>query len=90
MGLKFEEDKPPDCRFCYFWKPKRKCCSFGGEEHCYYLIPEEDLTTKETMCDGCPYGRDIPCIGYCIDKIMREHKKRKGCNLTGKEEQHAG
>lgn len=49
MGLRFEEDKPPDCRYCYFWKPQKKCCSFGGEEHCYYLLPEEDQVNKETM-----------------------------------------
>lgn len=92
MGLKFEEDRPPDCRFCYFWKPGKRRCSFGGEEHCYYLLLEDEAPAKrETMCNDCPYGRDTPCIGYCIEKIYKEHReKRKRLGLTGKEAGHAG
>ena len=30
--LKFVEDKPKDCKFCYYWGGKKKGCILGGEE----------------------------------------------------------
>ena len=39
--LKFAEDKPKDCKFCYYWGGKKKGCTLGGEEKCYYLIKEQ-------------------------------------------------
>lgn len=65
----YAEDKPSDCRLCYFWKNNKKGCSLGVE-NCYYLIQAPGKT--KTDCDGCPYGRDQPCIGWCTKKILRE------------------
>lgn len=28
--LKFAEDKPKDCKFCYYWGGKKKGCILGG------------------------------------------------------------
>ena len=28
--LKFAEDKPKDCKFCYYWGGKKKSCIIGG------------------------------------------------------------
>lgn len=66
-GARYAADKPRDCRYCYFWKNKKRGCILG-EENCYYLITEPDRPL--TPCDGCPYGRDRPCIGWCTKKIL--------------------
>lgn len=65
----YAEDKPKDCRYCYFWRGKRKGCELGVE-NCYYIIKVQPKPKSE--CDGCPYGRVNPCIGWCTKKIMRE------------------
>ncbi len=92
---KYAADRPGDCKHCYFWKGKRKGCS---QKECYYLLPE-DIATSETVteevfhqksdenrtgnCQGCPYGRHSPCIGYCMKKILREMREKK--QSAGKE-----
>ena len=52
------EDKPKDCRYCYFWKQTEGC------------------TYSE--CDGCPYGRASPCIGWCTKELLRSMGLWKG------------
>ena len=91
----YAEDKPGDCKHCYFWKGKRKGCS---QKECYYLLPEEKKSSSNisgnllpqefskndgTNCHSCPYGRHSPCIGYCIQKILREMREKK--QSAGKE-----
>ena len=56
-------------RYCHFWKNNKKGCCLG-EENCYYLISVSPKPKSE--CEGCPYGRDHPCIGWCTRKIMKE------------------
>lgn len=68
---KYAADKPENCKHCYFWKRNKKCCGLG-EENCYYLITTSLKKKPESECDGCPYGREHPCIGWCTKKIMRE------------------
>lgn len=72
---KYAWDKPSDCAYCYFWKANKKCCS---QKECYYLIPDDvpeagtsqatKMSIPEEMgnCKTCAYGRNSPCIGYCI------------------------
>lgn len=92
---KYAADRPGDCKHCYFWKGKQKGCS---QEECYYLLPE-DIPTPGTApgevfqqksdknhaddCQGCPYGRHSPCIGYCMKKILQEMREKK--QSAGKE-----
>lgn len=64
----YAPEKPKDCRYCYFWNSNRKRCHLG-KENCYYLVTAPKV---ESECDGCPYGRDHPCIGWCTKKVMRE------------------
>lgn len=66
-GAKYAEDKPKDCAYCYFWSGKRKGCTLG-EENCYYLLRE--APKEKTECDGCPYKKGGPCIGWCTKKVM--------------------
>lgn len=66
-GTKFSEYKPKECRYCYFWCGKNKRC-FLGKENCYYETVEE--ATEKSECDGCPYGRHSPCIGWCTKKVL--------------------
>ena len=56
----YAADKPSDCHYCYFWTNGRKGCRLG-RDNCYYLISLPPKPKSE--CDGCPYGRDHPCIG---------------------------
>ena len=42
-------------------------------KQCYYLLPEEP-EKEEGTCEGCPYGKHAPCIGFCLLKIVRELK----------------
>ncbi|MFQ7159306.1 MAG: hypothetical protein ACLRPX_06660 [Ruthenibacterium sp.] len=69
MQAEYAADKPNDCRFCYFWKNDSTGCSLG-KDNCYYLIAVPPKPKSE--CDGCPYGRAHPCIGWCTKKVMRE------------------
>ena len=67
--VRYAPDKPSDCRKCYLWSGKRTGCSLG-KDNCYYLISVPPKV--KTECDGCPYGRDHPCIGWCTKKLLRE------------------
>lgn len=62
----YPTDKPSDCRFCYFWKGSEKGCCLG-KDNCYYLVDVPPKTKSE--CDGCPYGRNHPCIGWCTKQL---------------------
>lgn len=69
----YAEDKPIDCSYCYFWHSwKEKCV----RERCYYLLPQMNGAAREDEgfgdCKVCPYGQHSPCIGYCLQKILRE------------------
>lgn len=63
----YQEDKPKDCRYCYYWMPGKEKCSL---RECFYLIKEKPKRKSE--CDDCPYGRCSPCIGWCTKKLLRE------------------
>ncbi len=67
--VSYSAEKPEDCRYCYFWKNKRKGCLLG-KENCYYLISAPPPPKSE--CEGCPYGLHHPCIGWCTKKILKE------------------
>ena len=43
--VKYAEDRPKDCRYCYFWSGKKKGCDLGDEENCYYRIRPEEIHT---------------------------------------------
>ena len=73
-----------DCRYCLYWKEKRKGCV--SPKHC---SPTEQQTSERNVvaqphddkdneaiapvseCMNCPYGRDSPCIGWCTKEVMR-------------------
>lgn len=73
----YAADKPKQCENCYFWLGMRRGCEL---KKCHYLIEKkkeppvvEDITGN---CRYCPYGKHSPCIGYCLQKILRELKLR--------------
>lgn len=68
--IRYAEDKPSDCRHCYWWYVAEERCILG-EDKCYYILPEKQIK-KSSLCDGCPYGKNAPCIGYCLRKIMNK------------------
>ena len=74
-GRKYSEEKPWSCKYCYWWGGKKKGCSL---KQCHYLLPEKKKAVKTTPCGGCPYGKHVPCIGYCIARLYSEMKGKKG------------
>lgn len=83
---RYANDKPKSCEYCYFWRGKHKGCE---RSECFYLLPEETEKSmvktasegaeplEEESCEGCPYGKYSPCIGYCLEQIIRELKVRR-------------
>lgn len=72
MTIQYAADKPNSCKYCYFYVSKKKGCKFG-EENCYY-IESRTNKMKTGECEGCPYGMHAPCIGYCMQKILKEFR----------------
>jgi len=70
------EDKPKDCQYCYFWK-QTEGCTFRGKTGCYYISAQKPPATV-SECDGCPYGRASPCIGWCTKELLRSMGLWKG------------
>lgn len=68
--MRFADDRPKSCEYCYFWQGRNRGCELGGEAECYYRLPDEPEPKKKSECDGCSYGRVSPCIGYCLKKIQ--------------------
>ena len=49
-------------------------------KECFYRISSPPLRRKVTHwepCEGCPYGKHTPCLGYCIVKAMKEVKEHR-------------
>ena len=72
--VRYAADKPKDCRYCYFWEGKLKGCSLT-EKRCYYILPPKEEKKPVSPCDGCPYSRPNPCIGFCMRNIIASSKK---------------
>jgi hypothetical protein len=75
---RYREDIPDDCRDCSFWLKGIDNCS---RYDCFYLIEEERQMTAEgdrpdSDCRACPYGRERPCVGYCIKELHRENARQ--------------
>ena len=62
-GLRYNADRPTNCRACFFWKNRKTGCELG-KEHCYYLA---ESPKKKSPCEGCCYG---PCVSFCMKKIL--------------------
>ena len=73
--IRYAADKPKECKYCFFWGGKKKGCELG-EERCYYILPEKKKAEPKSPCDGCPYGRVSPCIGYCLREIQQRGAKK--------------
>ena len=78
MAIRYAEDKPKSCEYCYFWNEKKKECK---QMRCFYQLPEKPPDPDPSHrfwvpCKGCPYGRN-PCIGYCMAKILKEQREKR-------------
>ncbi len=69
------EDKPKDCRYCYFYK-RQSGCIYKGKSECYYAQTQAKSPISE--CDGCSYGKASPCIGWCTKELLRSMGLWKG------------
>ena len=71
-GRIYQKDRPWSCAYCYWWG-KAGCT----KSECWYLEPVKPEKAKSDVsknCKDCPYGKHLPCIGYCIAEIYRELK----------------
>lgn len=68
----YDSDKPENCKGCYFWKSRKDGC---GLDKCYYLSDTSEKPKSD--CDGCPYGRNHPCIGWCTKQLLQDMTKTK-------------
>ncbi len=73
-GAQYAGDKPKSCDYCYFQSPVKGTC---GLDECFYLLPEMEPGSVGEGCACCPYGRDRPCIGFCMQKLLTEMKAKK-------------
>lgn len=67
-GVRYHADRPADCRFCQFWKNRRRGCILG-RENCYYLA-QVVITEEERKCEGCRYAVGTPCVSACCYKDL--------------------
>ena len=73
-----------DCRYCLYRKGKLKGCVYP--DGCCCPVPQKparrngieqvydaaaDSAAPVSECEGCPYGRAAPCIGWCTKEVMR-------------------
>ena len=73
-----------DCRYCLYRKGKLKGCVYP--DGCCCPVPQQparrngieqvydaaaDSAAPVSECEGCPYGRAAPCIGWCTKEVMR-------------------
>ena len=61
-GVRYHTDRPSSCKYCFFWKNRKKGCSLGNE-NCYYLAESPNTNSP---CKDCGYG---PCISFCMKKL---------------------
>ena len=52
-----------------FWK-QAEGCTYRGKTGCYYISAQKPPAAV-SECDGCPYGRASPCIGWCTKELLR-------------------
>ncbi len=67
---RYSEYKPKECQYCYYWYPEIGCEL--GEEHCYYLLPEEPEE------EACPYAKNGSCVGWC-SMVLLGHAVNPPC-----------
>lgn len=65
----YAPDKPAACDRCSFYRGKRRGCCLG-KENCYYL--RRPLERPLSPCIGCPYIRDMACVGVCYKQLRPE------------------
>ena len=73
-----------DCRYCLYRKGKLRGCVYP--DGCCCPVPQKperrngieqvyeaaaDSAAPVSECEGCPYGRAAPCIGWCTKEVMR-------------------
>lgn len=59
------------CADCLYWLGGYGCAL--GDAPCPYAESaiESAPNAPPGRCEGCPYGRDAPCIGWCTRDILQ-------------------
>ena len=69
-GVRYHDDRPNDCSFCFFWKNRKVGCTLG-KENCYYLAESPE---KHSPCEGCGYA---PCVSFCMKNVLEKMEAAK-------------
>lgn len=77
-AVRYADDKPKDCKFCYFWGGRVKGCILGEVENCHYSIKEKEVPFEKTKCTDCPYKKTGPCIGWCTRDLLQKKGDNQG------------
>ena len=67
--IRYAADKPRDYKDCHFCGDRNQGCILK-KENCYYLLPKKEVKKTKSPCNGCAYGRNAPCIRFCMRKIL--------------------
>ncbi len=78
--IEYSNEKPGECKYCYFWGGRNKGCQYIGNKPCYYIIEEKQINPDS--CEACPYGKHSRCIGYCTKKILIEQKLKEAQDIA--------
>ena len=71
-----------DCKNCLYYNRKLKICMMGLN-HCILNrdavteMKKQDLIDRPVFCWNCPYGRDRPCVSFCMRNILEEWRKER-------------
>ena len=80
-GRRYEEDKPRDCRYCYYWAGRIRGCS---RKECWYLVPLPEKPKKEfdengvpvLGCRTCAYGKQGHASGIVSRRSSGKYFQR--------------
>ena len=64
------EDKPKDCR-AISGSRQRAAPPAAKPAAIIFQLSAQRPSAAVSECDGCPYGRASPCIGWCTKELLR-------------------
>ena len=72
--VKYAEDRPKDCRYCYFWSGRKRPVIWVVKKTATTGYVRRDPAQR---IDGCPYRQEPKCVSLCMKKILKDWKGEK-------------
>lgn len=88
-GVKYWNDKPYECCYCWFWLQKAQECELG-KNNCYYRLDYDRSQLNSTEnCSTCCYTQDGICVSAtCYQKLYAELRKLREKQSAKKVKKH--